>query len=59
MFEEHLNRQHRARYFVRGPEWAFALPQGDLDVLEDVMRRCSASGTERGSLWLRSLATAE
>ncbi len=41
MFDEHLNRQHRLSYVARGPEWAFAIPQGDLDALEWVMRRCS------------------
>ena len=41
MFDEHLNRQHRLSYIARGPEWAFAIPQGDLETLESVMRRCS------------------
>jgi hypothetical protein len=40
--DEHFNRQHRVRYWVRGPEWAFVVPQGDLAALEDVMRICSA-----------------
>jgi hypothetical protein len=40
--DEHFNRQHRLRYWVRGPEWAFVVPQGDLAALEDVMRICSA-----------------
>ena len=26
--------------FVRGPEWAFAMPQGDVAALGDVMRLC-------------------
>ncbi|MDQ2761088.1 MAG: hypothetical protein M3Y17_11850 [Actinomycetota bacterium] len=50
MFDEHLNRQHRLSYFVRGPEWAFAIPQGDVDALEDVMRRCSTFWNGVGSL---------
>jgi hypothetical protein len=41
MNDAYLNRQHRLLYSVRGPEWAFAIPQGDLDALEDVMRRCA------------------
>ncbi|MGI8863656.1 MAG: hypothetical protein ACR2JH_04525 [Solirubrobacteraceae bacterium] len=50
MFDEHLDRQHRLTYFARGPEWAFAIPQGDLDALEDVMRRCSTFWNGVGSL---------
>jgi hypothetical protein len=50
VFDEHLNRQHRLSYFVRGPEWAFALPQGDVAALEDVMRRCSGFWNGVGSL---------
>lgn len=50
MFDEHLTRQHRLNYFVRGPEWAFALPQGDLAALEDIMRRCSGFWNGVGSL---------
>lgn len=50
MFDEHFNRQHRLTYFVRGPEWAFAIPQGDLDALEEVMRRCSTFWNGVGSL---------
>lgn len=33
MNDGHLNRQHRLQYVVRGPEWAFAVPAGDLDAL--------------------------
>lgn len=50
MFDEHLTQQHRLNYFVRGPEWAFAIPQGDLSALEDVMRRCSTFWNGAGSL---------
>ena len=50
MFDEHLDRSHRQTYFVRGPEWAFAIPQGDLDVLEEVMKRCSTFWNGRGAL---------
>jgi hypothetical protein len=50
VFDEHLNRQHRLTYFVRGPEWAFAIPQGDLGALEEVMRRCSTFWNGVGSL---------
>jgi hypothetical protein len=39
--EPHFDRQHRLSYFARGPEWAFAIAQGDLAALDDVMRRCS------------------
>lgn len=49
MFDEHLNRQHRLTYVVRGPEWAFAIPQGDLAALEDVMRRCASFWNGVGS----------
>jgi hypothetical protein len=31
-------QQRRIRYTIRGPEWAFAVPQGDLAALDDVMR---------------------
>lgn len=31
---------HRLQYSVRGPEWAFAVPQGDLDALVEVMSLC-------------------
>ena len=50
VFDEHLNRQRRLTYFARGPEWAFAIPQGDLGALEDVMRRCSTFWNGVGSL---------
>jgi hypothetical protein len=50
VFDEHLNRQHRLSYLVRGPEWAFAIPQGDIAALEDVMRRCSGFWNGVGSL---------
>jgi hypothetical protein len=50
MNDAHLNRQHRLQYTVRGPEWAFAIPAGDFDALEDVMRRCSTFWNGAGSL---------
>ena len=50
MFDEHLNRQHRLDYVIRGPEWAFAIPQGDVAALEDVMRHCSGFWNGVGSL---------
>jgi hypothetical protein len=31
----------RISYSVRGPEWGFAVPQGDLDALSEVMAICS------------------
>jgi hypothetical protein len=34
-------RQYRLRHLVRGPLYAFAVPQGDLDALSDVARICS------------------
>jgi hypothetical protein len=48
--DAHLNRQHRLLYSVRGPEWAFAIPQGDLEALEDAMRRCSGFWNGAGAL---------
>jgi hypothetical protein len=48
--EPHLNGQHWLSYTVRGPEWAFAVPQGDLEALEDIMRRCSTFWNGAGSL---------
>jgi len=50
VFDEHLNCQHRLRYLARGPEWAFAIPQGDLEVLEEVMGICSGFRNGVGSL---------
>jgi hypothetical protein len=50
MFDEHLNRQHRLAYVVRGPEWAFAIPQGDLEALEEVMQLCSSNWNGVNSL---------
>lgn len=50
MFDAHLNRQVRLSYFARGPGWAFAVPEGDLDALEEVMRACSEFWNGAGSL---------
>lgn len=52
MFDEHLDGQHRLSYLVRGPEWAFVLPQGDLEALDDVLCRCSELWNGAGSLLL-------
>lgn len=41
MTEPHFDRQHRLEYCARGPEWAFAIAQGDIAALEDVMGRCA------------------
>jgi hypothetical protein len=50
VFEEALNAHRRLRYSVRGPEWAFVIPHGDMDALEDVMQRCSGFWNGAGSL---------
>jgi hypothetical protein len=50
VFDGHLNRQHRLVYYVRGPEWAFAIPAGDFDALDEVMRLCSGFWNGAGSL---------
>jgi hypothetical protein len=50
MLDEPLSRPHRLRYSVRGPEWAFAIPQGDLNALDEVMRRCALFWNGTGSL---------
>jgi hypothetical protein len=48
--DEYLEGQHRLGYFIRGPEWAFVLPQGDLEALDDVVRTCSTLWNGVGSL---------
>lgn len=50
MFDENLNRQVRLTYLARGPQWAFALPDGDIDALKEVMRACSTFWNGAGSL---------
>jgi hypothetical protein len=40
----------RLTYTLRGPEWAFAIPQGDLAALEEVIRLCSSFWNGLGSL---------
>jgi len=50
VFDEHLNRQHRLSYATRGPEWAFMVPDGDLEALEEVMRLCSHFWNGAGTL---------
>jgi hypothetical protein len=48
--EPPLNSQHWLSYTVRGPEWAFAVPQGDLEALEEIMGGCSTFWNGAGSL---------
>lgn len=48
--DQHLTGQRRLLYSVRGPEWAFLVPQGRLDCLEDVMGWCSRFWNGVGSL---------
>jgi hypothetical protein len=50
VFDSHLNGQHRLNYLARGPEWAFAIPAGDFDALEEVMGLCSGFWNGAGSL---------
>jgi DNA-directed RNA polymerase subunit RPC12/RpoP len=50
MFDSHLDTQLRLNYSVRGPEWGFAIPAGDLDALAEVMARCSVFWNGPGSL---------
>jgi hypothetical protein len=50
VFDENLNRQVRLTYLARGAYWAFALPDGDIDALQDVMRACSTFWNGAGSL---------
>jgi hypothetical protein len=57
VFNDHLNRQHRFLYMARGPEWAFVLPQGDLDALDDVMRRCATVWNGAGCLLIGADST--
>ena len=40
----------RLSYTLRGPEWGFAVPQGDLAALEEVIRLCSSFWNGLGSL---------
>jgi hypothetical protein len=50
MFEQAPVQVSRLSYSIRGPEWGFAVPQGDLDALEDVIRICSSFWNGIGSL---------
>ena len=50
MLDTRRNGQHRLQYHVRGPEWAFAIAQGNLDAMEEVMRNCSSFWNGVGSL---------
>jgi len=50
VFGGRLNRQHRLSYYARGPEWAFAIPAGDLNALDEVVRLCSGFWNGAGSL---------
>src|SRR4051812_40939109 len=47
-----LDRSYDLSYLLRGPEWAIAIPRGDLDVLDWVMRRCSTFWNGVGTLLL-------
>jgi hypothetical protein len=40
----------RLTYTLRGPEWGFAVPQGNLAALEEVIRLCSSFWNGLGSL---------
>jgi len=50
MFEQPQVQVNRLSYSIRGPEWGFAVPQGDLDALEDILRLCSSFWNGIGSL---------
>jgi hypothetical protein len=50
MFEQPTVRVDRVSYSIRGPEWAFAVPQGDLEALEEVIGTCSDFWNGIGSL---------
>jgi hypothetical protein len=41
---------HRISYSIRGPEWGFAVPQGDLEALAEVMSLCNEFWNGIGSL---------
>lgn len=45
-----IRRSYELAYHVRGPEWAVALPQGDLHALAQVMRRCATFWNGAGTL---------
>jgi len=42
----------RISYSIRGPEWGFAVPQGDLDALAEVMAMCSHYWNGIGALMI-------
>lgn len=42
----------RISYSIRGPEWGFAVPQGDLDALAEVMALCSHYWNGIGALMI-------
>ena len=50
MFEQPTVRVSRLSYSLRGPEWGFAVPQGDLEALEEVIETCSSFWNGIGSL---------
>lgn len=52
LFDTHLDGQHRFGYLVRGPEWAFILPRGDLEALDDALRKCATLWNGAGTLLL-------
>jgi hypothetical protein len=41
---------HRINYSIRGPEWGFAIPQGDLEALREAMALCSEYWNGIGAL---------
>ncbi|MGH2974243.1 MAG: hypothetical protein ACRDLL_05155 [Solirubrobacterales bacterium] len=47
----------RISYSVRGPEWGFAVPQGDLDALSEAMAICSHYWNGIGALMIPVSAT--
>src|SRR4051812_12415076 len=42
----------RISYSIRGPEWGFAVPQGDLDALSEAMAICSRYWNGIGALMI-------
>jgi hypothetical protein len=55
MTDSSINEQpnvevHRLTYSIRGPEWGFAVPQGNLTALTEVMSLCSEFWNGIGSL---------
>jgi hypothetical protein len=55
--EQQFSGPVRLHYSFRGPEWAFAIPQGDLDALDEVMRLSSQFWNGAGALIVPISAT--